>query len=107
MRLLVVEDDPDIGALLEVWFIGYATVTLRTSALAVTEEDLVANEAILADERMPDVTGCQLLTWAARVSPRMRRVLWTASGVPVSCPAAHAVVTKPTSLAELMGVLGG
>lgn len=79
MRLVVVEDLADLNALYQVLLAGHdvvATFTRATAAQAWTGWDTVT--AVVADQKMPDMTGAQLLAWLEQEHPNVRRLLVSA-----------------------------
>lgn len=107
MRVLIVEDDPDINVLLQSWFRSEPgiEIRLRTSAEDITEDDIMWCEAAIVDQCLPGVSGCEALTYLAHRRPGIKLILWTAQADLQDCGAAHHVVLKPSRLSQLMEAL--
>jgi FixJ family two-component response regulator len=77
--ILVVDDDPDVAQALEDTLrleFEVVTVTAPRSALSALDDPRVA--VLLADQRMPDMDGVELLTEARRLRPDVVGILITA-----------------------------
>ncbi len=77
-RILVVDDEPDILKLIEITFRGeYEILTARggEEALALLRDQDVA--LILADQRMPGMTGSELLERSIALRPHAVRMMLT------------------------------
>jgi CheY-like chemotaxis protein len=82
-RVLVVDDDPDIletlrMALPAFFGAGLDVDTAPSAEQAQAKLDQGPYDAILSDERMPGMSGTELLAWARRAHPRALRVLMSA-----------------------------
>ncbi len=62
-RILVVDDDPDIAPLLELWLAdqGYRVETVSSSADALVRIAVTAPDLVITDFNMPGLDGIQLL----------------------------------------------
>jgi DNA-binding NtrC family response regulator len=79
-RVLVVEDDPDIRRILQL-FLTERDFSVTTADRAVTALDLVAQapfDLILSDVRMPGMSGVELLQSVRQRDPDVQFVLMTA-----------------------------
>ena len=79
--VLVVDDEPVIVALLQgqLEHAGYATVGM-TNPLQALEEIKQRNfSVIVSDQRMPKLSGMELLAHASRIQPNATRILVTAA----------------------------
>jgi len=77
-RILVVDDEPMILDLLRVVLRRHWTVHTAGSAveaMAVLEREPI--DVVISDQRMPEVTGVELLTWVREHHPRATRILIT------------------------------
>jgi CheY-like chemotaxis protein len=79
MRILCVDDDEDVRLLFHYVFEKEHEVTVVASgAEAVPILDRGSVDVLVTDQRMPGMTGLELLEHARTVTPRTRRVLATA-----------------------------
>ncbi len=77
-RMLVVDDEPDILTLIEITFQGEVEVLTARSgeaALAVLRDQDV--DLILADQRMPGMTGSEMLERSIALRPHATRMILT------------------------------
>ncbi|HEY5296824.1 MAG TPA: HD domain-containing phosphohydrolase [Verrucomicrobiae bacterium] len=78
--LLVVDDEPEVLALLQQTLerAGYEAIGFSNPRLALEEINRRKFSAIISDQRMPELTGLQLLAHARKVQPNATRILITA-----------------------------
>lgn len=110
MRVLVVEDDPDLSVLVELWLAAGATdlvTRLRGSDDEVTDDDLAWADAALVDYHLPGVDGRQLCRRIWETRPTVRRVLWSAYPPPEPCEWVDQTLTKPATLEQVQAALNG
>ncbi len=80
MRVLLVDDDPSILRALRLLLEPDVEVTTLESvgaALALDEREAVPFDVVVADLRLPDRWGDELLAYVAARSPSTRRLLLT------------------------------
>lgn len=109
LRVLVVEDSPDLRPMIAEWLVsaGVAVeVRCRTLAGSVSDADIDWCDAVLADYMLPAEDGCALLARVAERRPEVRRVLWTADET-ARCEHAHVRLVKPTDIANIKDAFGG
>ncbi len=77
-KLLLVDDDPDVLATLRRNFRRkYTTLTASGGAQAIEIIDTESVDLIICDQRMPDITGDQVLQYAYQQKPEAIRILLT------------------------------
>lgn len=107
MRVLVVEDDQDVGILARVLLEREGwDVEVESDPRIAVDRDISGFDAVLVDVQMPHLTGQQVLDVYARDYPQVRRVLWTA-GEATEPGCAHAVVFKPAEWVDIVAALEG
>ena len=113
-RILVVEDDPDIRKILEMYLggKGYAVGTADSGAAALAAVTSGPIDLILSDVRMPGMSGLELLRALKERDPEVQLVLMTAySSVRDAVEAiqlgAADYVEKPIDFRRLERVLHG
>jgi response regulator RpfG family c-di-GMP phosphodiesterase len=119
-RVLVIDDEPDVATALVDLLGCIPGIALAQAADFASGLHKVGNEAwdvVIADERLPDGSGTELLRECWRLRPSTRRVLMTAfNDVEVSVRAinegrAHYFVEKPWDPEVVLGtvkeLLGG
>ncbi len=78
-KLLIVDDEPDLVKTLELLFVSHYTVKTATSgeeALAILKQGFIP-QVILADQRMPGMSGTEFLAESIRYVPQTVRVVLT------------------------------
>lgn len=82
--VLCIDDDPRVLASLRRLLRGepYGVVTASNAAQALSSLRARPVEVIVSDERMPDVTGCELLAEVRQRWPWIGRVILTAHNDP-------------------------
>lgn len=76
--LLIIDDDPDVLATLTRSFRkGYKTISANGGAEALDILNSQAVDLIICDQRMPNVSGDQVLSYALQVQPETIRILLT------------------------------
>jgi DNA-binding NtrC family response regulator len=107
-KVMIVDDEPANLRALERLFRGRYDVLTATSgaaALKLLHEEDVA--LLIADQRMPEMTGIELLKQTVTVRPRMVRIILTgytdvdALVEAINCGQVYRYVTKPWSNEEL------
>ncbi|OGQ10208.1 MAG: hypothetical protein A2138_08610 [Deltaproteobacteria bacterium RBG_16_71_12] len=108
-RLLLVDDEPDVLELLSETFAdGYDVVTAPSGwkALDTLRADRV--DLLITDQRMPSMTGVQLIERAKAELPQLPCIILTAYTDPVDLIAAinrghvYRYITKPWDVADLV-----
>jgi response regulator of citrate/malate metabolism len=99
IRLLLVEDDPDLAGLAGAILGMTSEVRVRLTAAEVAPDDVAWADVALVDFMLPGRNGCDLLHLVATANPTCRRILWTASSHP--CPHAQVILRKPVDAVEL------
>jgi len=107
--VLVVEDDPDMRVVLHEVLreLGYEVGEVESAEDAVKFlERRAAVDLLLVDQRLPGMSGTELMTLARRRFPSVRTLLVTGYGDDPTCEAAlgaHAetVLTKPVRVMDL------
>lgn len=80
MHILIVEDDPDQLTLLQ-GFLKHQGYTAYTALEAKTAEEIFASQPIqvvLLDQRMPDISGEELLARLKGINPLLKAIMITA-----------------------------
>ncbi len=111
-RLLVVDDEPLVGAVLSDWCVrnGHAcrlAVSAEEAVVALAEG--VRFDAVLVDERLPGASGAELLAWIEREHPELlgRAALMSGAAPHPASPASasgggrHAFLPKPFTRRQL------
>ena len=113
VRLLVIEDDPDMLALLRRHFDdeGYAVTAAPGGEAGLTALDRAEYDVVLTDLVMSDVDGLALLEATKRHDPPPRVVLMTAfasleTAIQAIRAGAYDYLTKPFKLAEASVAVG-
>jgi two-component system OmpR family response regulator len=112
--VLVVEDDPDLGKLLERYFSYQGlTVLLETdglSALELFKTGHSAPDLLLTDVHIPGLDGYELLREVRRVCPHTPVIFLTGDDDPVEVKAGdvtpNVCLRKPMRLADLGEAVG-
>lgn len=109
VHVLVVEDDPDLSLLIELWLAaGTDLVTrLRRSDDEVTDADIAWADAALVDYHLTGVDGRQVCRRIWEMDPTVRRVLWSAYPPPDPCEWVDRTLTKPATLGQVQAALNG
>ncbi len=112
-RVLVVEDDPEMLALVceHLEGEGYAAVGTGAGTQALSRLRTEGFDAVLTDLRMPDVDGMEVLKAAREYRPGVPVILITAFGsiqtaIQAIRQGAYDYVTKPFSLEEISLLVG-
>jgi two-component system OmpR family response regulator len=107
-RLLVVDDEPSIAELLQIWFepIGWDVVTAASGPEGVARAAERAPDAVVLDLMLPGYGGLEVLRRVRLLHPRVPVVLSTARDAESDRAAglaagADAYLVKPYSLVEL------
>ncbi len=107
-KILIVDDEPEnLRALERLFRQHYEVLTANSGALAleVLRENDVA--LLITDQRMPGMTGIELLTSTVALRPRMVRLILTgytdvdALVEAINCGQVYRYITKPWSNEEL------
>ena len=79
-RLLVIEDDPDLGRMLELEFVdhGYEVQWVQSCGAGLEALRQHAVDLILLDQHLPDGTGYELLGQIKEVEPQLPIIMMTA-----------------------------
>ncbi len=108
-RVLVVDDDPDMLALLDRWFgaAGLHCATAASGSEALTQLDLQRPDVVVTDLVMDEMDGLKLLKEIHRHDPVMPVIMLSgAAGVDEAMRAAHlgvsAFLTKPPDRQALL-----
>ena len=111
-RVLVVDDDPDMLALLRRWLeaAGFACASAANGSEALTQLDLARPDLVLTDLVMDEMDGLRLLKEIHRIDPVMPVVMLSGeAGVDEAMKAAHlgvsAFLTKPPDREALLSEL--
>lgn len=110
MRVLVVEDEPDLALLIELWLQTNGadiSVCLRQSGGAVLDDDIRWADAALVDYHLPDIDGREVCHRIWEMDPTVRRVLWSGFPPPEPCVWVDQMLTKPATLEQVQAALGG
>lgn len=105
MRVLVVEDDTDLGLLVGIWLNRGSKVLVRMSAEEVSDGDIEWADAFLVDFLLPGANGCTVLERVKATKPGARCVLWTAVALTVACPHADQTLIKPNMAETIRAAL--
>jgi CheY-like chemotaxis protein len=110
-RILLVDDEPDIlqslRTTLPLFLDRPVEISIAPSAPAAIQKMAGGcYDLVITDERMPEMTGSDLLRWIVRACPGSRRILMTAFGGNglhdmARQAGAQAVFAKPFNLEEL------
>jgi signal transduction histidine kinase len=78
--LLVVDDEPEVlRSVYDLFRMGYHVVTCERGADALKTLDAPGDiHVVMSDQRMPEMTGVEVLRHASRVRPEATRLLFTA-----------------------------
>ncbi len=111
-RILVVDDDPLVGKALFRLLRreGFDVRVAPDGATALALLDDFAPDLVLSDQRMPGMTGAELLAQVGRRLPRARRVLLSGDAVPGAVAeygGGVPLVTKPWEDGPLLAILRG
>jgi two-component system sensor histidine kinase/response regulator len=107
-NILIVDDEPENLRALERLFRGEYQVTTANSgneALALLEKDDFA--LLITDQRMPEMTGIELLKATVTLRPKMVRIILTgytdtdALVEAINCGQVYRYITKPWSNGDL------
>lgn len=107
-RLLVIDDDPDLRALLKVVlgrFGNYEVEVARTGAEGVAAAKASAFQIVVLDMTLPDADGADVFTQLKANDPegRLKIVILSAvAGRATTLPAADGVIAKPFKPAQLL-----
>jgi PAS domain S-box-containing protein len=110
-RVLVVDDEPELAALMREMLegAGYEVATAESGAVALEMLELVRFDAIVSDLRMPDIDGAALWREVSSRQPRLARAMLFVTGDTLSPDArsflrsAHCdSLDKPFSRADLL-----
>ena len=112
-RLLVVDDEPSIAELLQIWFepVGWDVVTAASGPEGVARAAEHTPDAVVLDFMLPGYGGLEVLRRVRRLHPGVPVVLSTARDADEDRSAAvaagaDAYLVKPYSLVELEERLG-
>lgn len=107
-KILIVDDEPANLRALERLFRGHYDVLTATSGIAALEVLREHDVALtIADQRMPEMTGIELLTQTVALRPRMVRIILTgytdvnALVNAINCGQVYRYITKPWNNEEL------
>jgi DNA-binding response OmpR family regulator len=105
-RVLVVEDDPMIGELLEdILGTDYAVVRVAGAAAALSELEKQRTDVLLLDYRLPDGSGQEVADSADRAGIPLVWITGDPSAVQVLTDDTHAVLPKPFGLLGVKAAL--
>jgi len=111
-RILVVDDEESVRQFLQEVLedAGYTVVLASGGVNAVSEAASGEFDAVLMDNRMPDLDGLSALDELRRKNPELPVVLMTAYGttrtaISAMQQGAFDYITKPFNLEELLGIL--
>ena len=112
-RFLVVDDDPDLRGLLQVYLErdGYAVESAGNGREALTKLDHANYDAVLLDNRMPEVNGLAVLSHIRQHHPSLPVVMMTGdqrsqvAAESLAAMGARACLFKPFRRQELQQVL--
>ncbi|MGB0722250.1 MAG: sigma-54-dependent transcriptional regulator [Gammaproteobacteria bacterium] len=112
-RILVVDDDPDITDIIDVWLrsAGYEVVTANSANKALHWLDTVHPELVITDLSMPGMDGMQLLEHIQVFDPTLPVLMVSGNaGIPDAVDATHRGVvgfqTKPLKREQLIRSVG-
>lgn len=114
-RILVVEDEPDVGSSLQELLSMLPDGAVELAASFTEGQRKVRTDRwdlVISDERLPDGRGVDILAEAARFQPRAKRVLMTAfADYDTVLRAAnrghiHQFIEKPWDAEELLRNIG-
>jgi putative two-component system response regulator len=107
-KIMIVDDEPANLRLLERLFRrDYQVITANSGAEALRLLDLHDVALLITDQRMPEMTGIELLKRAASLRPHMVRIIltgytdFTALVEAINCGQVYKYVTKPWNNDEL------
>jgi CheY-like chemotaxis protein len=112
--VLVVDDEKAVGAfmrdLLESWGLQVTVATSGAEAAAVVAKGSARYDLVITDQMMPRMTGIQLATELANLSPDLPVILYTGfnEGLArrdIEAARLRAVATKPIDPHQLFGLL--
>ena len=107
--ILLVDDEQFLLEVAEAVLVGADYRVLRAGsgaeALSLYRENLSSIAAVLADLRMPGIDGASMLTQMRRLSPEMKVVLMTGAPDEAIGLPANAVLPKPYTPEQLLGVV--
>lgn len=111
MRVLIVEDSPEIAHLVSLILSaeGVETVewTDRFDAI-VSETNWDEVDVVIADKFLGIYDGTQLLYWLKREHPEIRRIMMTGdSAVDIASSPAHIVLIKPATVEVIRNAVHG
>lgn len=110
MKVMIVEDDPDIAGYLSITM-EHAEIdcTIETSAIALMSVDVWAGYThCITDLMLPDVSGLMLLEWMLDNVPHVRRFVFTAAshlGAEIPAGLAHVLFKGNDYADEIVGAL--
>lgn len=109
MRVLVVDDEPDIAETIGEWLQlrGYEADLVSRSAQALELLAVRRYDLVFLDLSMPEITGLELLDWIKKTAPATKTVIISAYPYPlVEDLLAHAIgiddyIAKPFSFEQI------
>lgn len=111
MKVLVVDDNPEICECVEGFLKGDGSFTIKTftNPEDVLKEDLSRVDVIIADLNMPEMSGLELLGKAQKVNPKIKSCIL--SGFPDiddnESVRVDEIFLKPQSLMSMPSILKG